>query len=959
MYIITILCSICIIRSIVYADPSDFFTTGAPRPRLEILSPENGQILDNGQLTIRLAIDGYELPSKFHDSSICVGLSSDAEYMDQCFDQTDDLVYNIHGLKAGISYMLRVVLFERGNAIAVSVRNFKVGGVLYMHDSTDELVTIQSAVQVAMKYQAIGMEKELEQAEIIYKSILSEDPHHADSLHLLGVVLYQKGDISNAIPYIERAIMTNDTDSFHNSLGECYRIIGDLAKAQTQFKRALVINPFFYSAIYNLGLVAQQTRNWEDAVRYYQDIISASITNHECVSKTLLLESKIRECDLQQAQGKTLESKECWEHAIVMFPDNDAVYNELGNVHARNGDYETAFDLYQRAVSLGSIVAELNAANMQELCGYIEESRLTLQNALHRALILHLPAYHILIRLATVVARIIPQQQELVAMRISTERDLDALLVADRITVDNAPPLSFGFSTGLYYAFHGYNNVLLKSKLYRVYTRLCPSLLTSYFLDRSQVYGDAVITSVCIDNHRNGDNSNSVYLQTSLCISSAATAATSHSVRIDEESPKDTDTGNRPIRIGLVSRYMVSTHVVGVLCSTFVAQLGKDYDIYSFFITNEISMEGVIIDDYITARIIQASIKAVFLPFNIADCARQIRNERLDVIIYPEIGIDPITYFLSFSKLAFVSCAWFGHADTTGIKSIDYYISGEVEVFSADKYYSEKLVRLLGPLGIRFEDDYFDIMQPAGGQFDVEAVLQTSQIHRDRIVASLGLPKSCHLYIIAHPLYTLHSNFDEVLSKILVQDNLGYIVIVDRSTDKPSWQHLFISRVAGKYSNTVKSRVLFIAPTTRKDELGFLMAANVLLDPFPASSSLLPSLHALALGIPVVTFPSDKKLSGRFTLGLYQLLGYGFATNNSTFTPASKVVSGSAKYTHTDGLIVSSVDEYIHSAMAIAFKPQLRLHHSSNILHRRHHLFEVDYASTNSWKSFLDGLRAK
>ena len=41
----------------------------------------------------------------------------------------------------------------------------------------------------------------------------------------------------------------------------------------------------------------------------------------------------------------------------------------------------------------------------------------------------------------------------------------------------------------------------------------------------------------------------------------------------------------------------------------------------------------------------------------------------------------------------FVQAAWWGHPDTTGIPTIDYFISSDIEVEDAQDYYSEKLVR--------------------------------------------------------------------------------------------------------------------------------------------------------------------------------------------------------------------------------------------------------------------------
>ena len=135
-----------------HLDPSDYFLGAQHRPHLEIIYPDNGQILDTGDLDIKIRMDGYELPSHFHDSRVCIGLTStnsfSAEY---CFDQSSDLVFHVNGLAPGAQYSLRIAFYERGNAIAVSVRSFRVAGIKGLLDNSEDVVTIQTAVQVSLK----------------------------------------------------------------------------------------------------------------------------------------------------------------------------------------------------------------------------------------------------------------------------------------------------------------------------------------------------------------------------------------------------------------------------------------------------------------------------------------------------------------------------------------------------------------------------------------------------------------------------------------------------------------------------------------------------------------------------------------------------------------------------------------------------------------------------------------
>ena len=75
--------------------------------------------------------------------------------------------------------------------------------------------------------------------------------------------------------------------------------------------------------------------------------------------------------------------------------------------------------------------------------------------------------------------------------------------------------------------------------------------------------------------------------------------------------------------------------------------------------------------------------------------ARLIHSSRLDVLIYPEIGMDPTTAKLAAMRLAPVQAASWGHPETTGLPTIDYFLSAEdLEPPDAQAHYTEKLVLL-------------------------------------------------------------------------------------------------------------------------------------------------------------------------------------------------------------------------------------------------------------------------
>jgi protein O-GlcNAc transferase len=74
---------------------------------------------------------------------------------------------------------------------------------------------------------------------------------------------------------------------------------------------------------------------------------------------------------------------------------------------------------------------------------------------------------------------------------------------------------------------------------------------------------------------------------------------------------------------------------------------------------------------------------------------RLITDDQLDVLVYPEVCHEPIAIKLAAMRLAPVECAAAGHCVTTGLPTMDYFLSGSgVEPEYGETVYTEKLVRL-------------------------------------------------------------------------------------------------------------------------------------------------------------------------------------------------------------------------------------------------------------------------
>src|SRR5207249_4355624 len=104
-----------------------------------------------------------------------------------------------------------------------------------------------------------------------------------------------------------------------------------------------------------------------------------------------------------------------------------------------------------------------------------------------------------------------------------------------------------------------------------------------------------------------------------------------------------------------------------------------------------------------------------------------------DLLFYADIGMDAISYFLAYARLAPVQCVTWGHPVTTGIPNVDAFLSADVlEPPGAEAHYSERLVRL-GRLPTWYECPIVPA-EPAGR-------------------AALGLPADATLYVCPQSLF--------------------------------------------------------------------------------------------------------------------------------------------------------------------------------------------------------------
>ncbi len=277
------------------------------------------------------------------------------------------------------------------------------------------------------------------------------------------------------------------------------------------------------------------------------------------------------------------------------------------------------------------------------------------------------------------------------------------------------------------------------------------------------------------------------------------------------------------------------------------------------------------------------------------EARRRIEARSPDLLIYTDLFIHPMLYFLAFSRLAPVQSLLIGHPCTSGIPAIDYFISNAFQdAEHAQEHYSERLVRL--PRIV------VHVRPPAP---------PAEPLSR----AALGWVEDARYYVCPMMLQKLHPDFDAALASILRRDPQGEVVLFADRTH-PMWQRQLEERFARTIPG-VAERITFrpFAPT--REFLSILIEADCVLDTFHFSGGV-TSYVVLALGKPLVTLPGELFRS-RMTAGMYW-------------------------QANVTDCIAQSPEHYVDLALAFAADPAARDAYRTKILAARPLLFETSEA---------------
>jgi len=300
------------------------------------------------------------------------------------------------------------------------------------------------------------------------------------------------------------------------------------------------------------------------------------------------------------------------------------------------------------------------------------------------------------------------------------------------------------------------------------------------------------------------------------------------------------------VRVGIVSGLFRDHSVWKILTRGWVEALDRaQVALYGFHTS--------VIQDEVTCSLPPRFEHFVAGSRSIEEWQAAIREAQLDVLLYPEVGIDPVCAQLAALRLAPVQAMAWGHPQTSGLPTIDVFLSSELmEPPDGAGHYTEQLLPLpgIGTYYIPLEVDPAPVDWQAWG------------VDPDRV-----------LYLCAQSLFKYLPQYDEVFPRIAREvGKCQFLFLRGRLSQgirERFWQRM--RRAFQAYDLAAEEYVVLLPELSPAEYAAYNALGDIYLDSLGWSGGN-TTLEALPHGLPIVTLPGSL-MRGRHTYAILQQMG--------------------------------------------------------------------------------------
>jgi protein O-GlcNAc transferase len=697
-------------------------------------------------------------------------------------------------------------------------------------------------------------------AAAAYRAILDRNPEHADSLHLLGLIAVETDDPAAGIALIRRAMALEPGFApHHNSLGHAFRRLGRLDDAVREYQDAAVLRPGSAEIHNNLATTLCDLGRREEAVEHYR---RAAAVAPDVADIWYNLANILTETEA------SAEADVCYRTAIGLQPGLVHAHANYGRWLVTQGRWADADTALTDAVRL----APMQAANWNNL-GVVrrELGRFDAEACFRQAL--------------AVDPKSADAYYNLGCLLFSDGRTDEA--IACHQAALSADP---GFGPARLAACMAQLPILYQSEAEIAVRR-------QRYAEALQSLGGADLAAAIGDwqpfflPYQGLDDR---VLQAAYgklaCRALAEPAAPLASAPAQ---------GKR-IRLGIVSGFFADHTLFKLFLEAWLTKLDRArFEVIGFH-------TGRIADAQTACCAVWCDRFVQGLPSGVG-WREAIVAAAPHVLLYPEVGIDPVAGRLAAQRLAPVQCATWGQPETTGMPTIDAFLSSELmEPPDGDTHYTERLVRLPN-LGFCYAPD------------------ETAPSRLDR--AMLGLDPTAPVFWSGQALYKYLPQHDAVFPRIAAQLGRCQFVFI-AFAKSPAVTEAFRLRLWDAFSAAgldAAAHVVILPAMSQSDYLGSVGLADVILDT-PEWSGGKSTLDCLAWDPAIVTLPG-RFMRGRHTAAILRRIG-------------------------CEATIAGSLDEYVSIAVRLGRDPIWRAEVRQAVARGKHRAFN-DIAYVRALEAFL------
>ncbi len=203
------------------------------------------------------------------------------------------------------------------------------------------MTTTLESLQKAYEHHRLG---QLDEAERLYRQILTAEPHNVQALHLLGVAAHQRGQYAAAVEHISRAIVLDGSQAaFHMNLAASNLALGRIEPAIAALREVVRLEPQHAKAHNDLGVLLANLGRWEEAAERFRQVLRIQ-PDYGPAHNNL--------GNILNQLGRPVEAIACFRAALRAQPDLVQAYNNLGNALKDQGQLDEAVDAYREALRI-------------------------------------------------------------------------------------------------------------------------------------------------------------------------------------------------------------------------------------------------------------------------------------------------------------------------------------------------------------------------------------------------------------------------------------------------------------------------------------------------------------------------------------------------------------------------------------------------------------------------------